>query len=97
MGKAGGMGKLGGAKGKGDAPVGDAPAETPAETGVEFVRRQKGAVADCAGVNNPASVQERGHSAPGAEGAHLMYNKNGYYVKAAACFVVQQWNKVKGA
>ena len=56
---------------------------------------QPAAGPDCAGVHSPATVQERGHNAPGREGAHLMYNKDGYYVKAAACYILQQWKRVE--
>jgi hypothetical protein len=41
-----------------------------------------------------ADVQERGHQpAYKGEGAHLAYNKDGYYIKAAACYVLEQWKK----
>jgi hypothetical protein len=55
------------------------------------------AAPDCKGAYNPATVQERGHTAKSNKGAHLAYNADGEYVKAAACFVLQQWNKSHGS
>ncbi|KAF2401112.1 alpha/beta-hydrolase [Trichodelitschia bisporula] len=46
--------------------------------------------AQCSG----PEVQEKGHKAVGSEGAHMLYNKDGYYVKAAACFI---YNRLQAA
>jgi hypothetical protein len=59
----------------------------------EDTRRKRGNLvtrqAECG-----AEVQERGHvPAYKGEGAHLAYNKDGYYIKAAACYVLEQWKK----
>jgi hypothetical protein len=79
-----GMGGMTSSKGDG-AP--DAPSEIRFING-ETIKRQ----ADCA-----AEVEERGHQPKlSGESAHTAYNKDGYYVRAAACFVYNQWKKSSG-
>ena len=49
--------------------------------------------ADCATTEN---VEVRGHQAAKGGNAHLAYNTDGYYVWAAACYVVSQFKKAAG-
>jgi hypothetical protein len=73
---------------------------------------QRGGSADCAGQHSPEKVEDRGHHATGSsESPHLLYNKgksfvfkrilsylevDGYYVRAATCYIMQAWKKAGG-
>jgi hypothetical protein len=41
-------------------------------------------------------VQEKGHQAKGNEGAHMLYNKDGYYTRAAACYILKAFKAAGG-
>jgi hypothetical protein len=104
MGGKGGFGGkgFGGKGGKGGAPpaVSDAERATaPALfTDAELARELMAAAPDCAGEFSPDKVEIKGRQAKGSrEGPHLLYNKDGYYVKAASCYILSQWKKQGGA
>jgi hypothetical protein len=50
--------------------------------------------ASCAG---PEVTDLLGHKAKSSKGAHLAYNEDGFYVHAAACFVLKQFKAAGGA
>jgi hypothetical protein len=39
-------------------------------------------------------VPEKGHQAKGGQSAHLAYNKDGYYTRAAACYIYNRFKAV---
>jgi hypothetical protein len=41
-------------------------------------------------------VPEKGHQAKGNEGAHMLYNKDGYYTRAAACYILKAFKAAGG-
>jgi hypothetical protein len=41
-------------------------------------------------------VAEKGHQAKGNEGAHMLYNKDGYYTRAAACYILKAFKAAGG-
>jgi hypothetical protein len=43
--------------------------------------------AKCAG----PEVEEKGHVAKSSKGAHLAYNNDGYYTRAAACYIYNRF------
>jgi hypothetical protein len=79
-------GKLGGKLGKGKgrmAAVAMTEANSTAEAdyvGDAFAR---------AVLQNGCGEEERGHRASGQ--AHMAYNRDGYYVEAAACYIVKKF------
>jgi hypothetical protein len=84
-------GKAGfGGKGKAPLPVADAERATAPSLFTELAT----AATDCAGEFSPDKVEVKGRQAKGSrEGPHLLYNKDGYYVKAASCYILSQWKK----
>jgi hypothetical protein len=41
--------------------------------------------------------EETGHRAAKGGGAHLAYNGDGYYVKAAACYIAKKFKEAGGS
>jgi hypothetical protein len=62
------------------------------------VAAAKGTWINLAAPNCTADVEEKGHQPITVKGesAHTVYNKDGYYVKAAACYIVSQYKKLGG-
>jgi hypothetical protein len=91
MGGKGGFGGKGfGGKGAPKAPTAD-PATVPAPS---LFTELTAAAPDCAGEFSPEKIEVKGRQAKGSrEGPHLLYNKDGYYVKAASCYILSQWKK----
>jgi hypothetical protein len=45
-------------------------------------------------LQNGCGEEERGHKATGQ--AHMAYNRDGYYVEAAACYIVKKFKAAGG-
>jgi hypothetical protein len=86
----GGKGGFGGKGAKAPAPVAEAERAIAPSLFTELMA----AAPDCAGEFSPEKVVVKGRQAKGSrEGPHLLYNKDGYYVKAASCYILSQWKK----
>jgi hypothetical protein len=86
----GGKDGFGGKGAKAPTPVADAERAT----GPSLFTELMAAAPDCAGELSPEKVEVKGRQAKGSrEGPHLLYNKDGYYVKAASCYILSQWKK----
>jgi hypothetical protein len=69
------------------------PAAEAGESAAQFERALQDAIqnpaadAKCSG----PEVEEKGHVAKSSKGAHLAYNADGYYTRAAACYIYNQF------
>jgi hypothetical protein len=81
-----GMGGMGGMGGMSAPPKDNSADKKKREE--QFIRAIMQQDPMCAG----PEVAEKGHQAKGAEGAHLLYNKDGHYIKAAACYIYKRFH-----
>jgi hypothetical protein len=72
------------------APAVEAEESAQFERSLMEAFQNPAADAKCSG----PEVPEKGHVAKSSKGAHLAYNNDGYYTKAAACYI---YNRYKAA
>jgi hypothetical protein len=59
------------------------------EQAIQEALQNPAADAKCAG----QEVPEKGHVAKSSKGAHLAYNNDGYYTRAAACYIYKRFKE----
>ena len=82
---------LGGGLGGGLPGLGGTSGESRRRSQIK-ARQETQQPPDCTGEEPP----EKGHDAQGSLGAHLAYNEDGFYVYAAACYILHQYEAATG-